>query len=140
MQVLRIHETVVTWDHMGVEAWSIDASRGATPRDHRILPKRIILVRHAESEGNVDNFAYTYVPDPQVPLVSQEDHLCALLQHGQPARHASVHVSRKIVQQTRDAQGCAGQTPEVLEAEVLLHAPSCCRHSQEGLLLAVVHA
>ena len=44
--------------------------RGATPRDHRILPRRIILVRHAESEGNIDNFAYTYVPDPQVPLVS----------------------------------------------------------------------
>jgi len=35
-----------------------------------VLPKRIILVRHAESEGNIDNFAYTYVPDPQVPLVS----------------------------------------------------------------------
>jgi len=46
------------------------ACRGATPRDHRILPRRIILVRHAESEGNIDNFAYTYVPDPQVPLVS----------------------------------------------------------------------
>ena len=44
--------------------------RGATPQDHRILPRRIILVRHAESEGNIDNFAYTYVPDPQVPLVS----------------------------------------------------------------------
>ena len=43
--------------------------RGATPQDHRILPRRIILVRHAESEGNIDNFAYTYVPDPQVPLV-----------------------------------------------------------------------
>lgn len=34
-----------------------------------MLPKKIILVRHAESEGNVDNFAYTYVPDMQVPLV-----------------------------------------------------------------------
>ena len=43
--------------------------RGATPQDYRILPRRIILVRHAESEGNIDNFAYTYVPDPQVPLV-----------------------------------------------------------------------
>ena len=41
---------------------------GATPRDFRILPRRIILVRHAESEGNVDNAAYTYLPDPQVPL------------------------------------------------------------------------
>lgn len=48
----------------------LNACRGATPRDHRILPRRIILVRHAESEGNIDNFAYTYVPDPQVPLVS----------------------------------------------------------------------
>eukprot|EP00889_Picochlorum_renovo_P005919 jgi/Picre1/32949/NNA_008276.t1 len=43
-------------------------STGATPRDHRILPKKIILVRHAESEGNVNNQAYTYLPDPQVPL------------------------------------------------------------------------
>lgn len=43
-------------------------SSGATPRDFRILPRRIILVRHAESEGNVDNAAYTYLPDPQVPL------------------------------------------------------------------------
>lgn len=41
---------------------------GATPRDYRILPQRIVLVRHAESEGNVDNRAYTYLPDPQVPL------------------------------------------------------------------------
>jgi hypothetical protein len=30
-------------------------------------------VRHAESEGNIDNFAYTSVPDPQVPLVSHCD-------------------------------------------------------------------
>jgi hypothetical protein len=30
-------------------------TRGATPRDMRVLPKRIFLVRHAESEGNVDN-------------------------------------------------------------------------------------
>jgi broad specificity phosphatase PhoE len=43
-------------------------SSRATPKDFRILPKRIILVRHAESEGNVDNQAYTYMPDPQVPL------------------------------------------------------------------------
>lgn len=56
--------------------------RGATPQDHRILPRRIILVRHAESEGNIDNFAYTYVPDPQVPLVSQHTKLysCCFIQ------------------------------------------------------------
>ena len=43
--------------------------RGATPRDHRVLPKRIILVRHAESQGNIDHFAYSEVPDPQICLV-----------------------------------------------------------------------
>jgi broad specificity phosphatase PhoE len=46
-------------------------SYGATPKDFRILPKRIILVRHAESEGNVNNQAYTYLPDPQVPLTQK---------------------------------------------------------------------
>ncbi|KXZ56778.1 hypothetical protein GPECTOR_1g700 [Gonium pectorale] len=44
---------------------------GAIPSDFRILPDRIILVRHAESEGNVDNKAYTYIPDSQVPLTAR---------------------------------------------------------------------
>ncbi|GIL42900.1 hypothetical protein Vafri_727 [Volvox africanus] len=44
---------------------------GAVPSDYRILPDRIILVRHAESEGNVDNKAYTYIPDSQVPLTAR---------------------------------------------------------------------
>ena len=48
---------------------TVTLCRGATPQDYRVLPRRIVLVRHAESEGNIDNFAYTYVPDPQVPLV-----------------------------------------------------------------------
>lgn len=52
----------------GYDARFHSTNMGATPTDHRILPRRIILVRHAESEGNIDNFAYTYVPDPQVPL------------------------------------------------------------------------
>ena len=68
--------------------WDGPCSRGATPRDHRILPKRIILVRHAESEGNVDNFAYCYVPDPQVPLVR----LCTTVRATlRTARHVIVH-------------------------------------------------
>ncbi|KAF8067106.1 phosphoglycerate mutase-like protein [Scenedesmus sp. PABB004] len=46
------------------------ASSGATPRDTRVLPQRIILVRHAQSEGNVNAGAYTYIPDPQVPLTA----------------------------------------------------------------------
>ncbi|KAG2499910.1 hypothetical protein HYH03_002198 [Edaphochlamys debaryana] len=43
----------------------------ATPPDLRILPERIVLVRHAESEGNVNNQAYTYIPDSQVPLTAR---------------------------------------------------------------------
>ena len=46
-------------------------SASATPRDHRILPDRIFLVRHAESEGNVDSSSYVTVPDSQVPLTDK---------------------------------------------------------------------
>ena len=34
----------------------------------RKLPRRIVLVRHGESEGNVDENAYTRVPDSQIKL------------------------------------------------------------------------
>ena len=43
-------------------------SAAATPADLRVLPRRIVLVRHAESLGNVDKGAYAVVPDPQLPL------------------------------------------------------------------------
>ncbi|KAI3434838.1 hypothetical protein D9Q98_002893 [Chlorella vulgaris] len=42
----------------------------ATPSDHRILPRRIVLVRHAQSKGNVDPFQYEHTPDPSVPLTA----------------------------------------------------------------------
>lgn len=57
---------------------------GATPKDFRVLPDKIFLVRHAESEGNVDNVAYTYIPDPQVPLVSRRAEAAHGLRPGQP--------------------------------------------------------
>ena len=34
----------------------------------RVLPRRIILVRHGESEGNVDESMYCRVPDPKISL------------------------------------------------------------------------
>ena len=36
--------------------------------DNKLLPKRIILVRHGESEGNLDTAAYTTTPDPKIQL------------------------------------------------------------------------
>eukprot|EP00892_Ulva_mutabilis_P011078 jgi/Ulvmu1/8342/UM042_0048.1 len=54
----------------GFDARFHSTSAGATPSDHRVLPERIILVRHAQSEGNIDNVAYTYIPDPQIPLTT----------------------------------------------------------------------
>lgn len=38
---------------------------------HKHLPKRIILVRHGESQGNKDDAAYTVIPDHKIPLTSQ---------------------------------------------------------------------
>ncbi|XP_062002700.1 phosphoglycerate mutase-like protein AT74 [Rosa rugosa] len=35
------------------------------------LPKRIILMRHAESQGNLDMAAYTTTPDNKIPLTEQ---------------------------------------------------------------------
>ncbi|CAN6452762.1 unnamed protein product [Victoria cruziana] len=37
---------------------------------NRILPKRIILVRHGESQGNLDDAAYTTTADHQIPLTA----------------------------------------------------------------------
>ncbi|RDX70913.1 Phosphoglycerate mutase-like protein AT74, partial [Mucuna pruriens] len=36
-----------------------------------VLPKRIILVRHGESEGNLDPSAYSTTPDPKIQLTAQ---------------------------------------------------------------------
>lgn len=40
---------------MSVIAWTQLINRGAIPKDFRVLPTNIILVRHAESEGNVNS-------------------------------------------------------------------------------------
>ncbi|KAF3531686.1 hypothetical protein DY000_02043877 [Brassica cretica] len=36
--------------------------------DNKLLPKRIILVRHGESEGNLDTSAYATTPDHKIQL------------------------------------------------------------------------
>jgi len=46
-------------------------SQNATPADLRVLPKRIILVRHAESEGNIEEAKYTVVPDPSICITAR---------------------------------------------------------------------
>ncbi|KAL6989618.1 hypothetical protein U1Q18_015369 [Sarracenia purpurea var. burkii] len=41
-------------------------------RQHqKALPKRIILVRHGESQGNQDGSAYTTTPDHKIPLTQE---------------------------------------------------------------------
>ncbi|KAI9185231.1 hypothetical protein LWI28_005485 [Acer negundo] len=40
-------------------------------QQRNMLPKRIILVRHGESQGNLDTSAYTTTPDHKIPLTSQ---------------------------------------------------------------------
>ncbi|XP_008796901.2 phosphoglycerate mutase-like protein AT74H isoform X2 [Phoenix dactylifera] len=52
------------------------AAGGTVPR-----PRRIILVRHGESEGNVDESVYTRVPDPRIGLTArgwQEAEACGV--------------------------------------------------------------
>ncbi|KVH92173.1 phosphoglycerate mutase-like protein AT74 [Cynara cardunculus var. scolymus] len=49
------------------------------------LPKRIILVRHGQSEGNIDGSAYTTTPDYKIPLtqqgISQAKHAGTRIRH-----------------------------------------------------------
>jgi len=37
----------------------------------RVLPKRIILVRHGESQGNLQPTAYDTIPDPKIQLTPE---------------------------------------------------------------------
>lgn len=49
--------------------------RQQQPDDHgsrRSLPRKIILIRHAESVGNVQPEAYAHMPDAEMPLVSSK--------------------------------------------------------------------
>ncbi|KAL1811805.1 hypothetical protein ACET3Z_021870 [Daucus carota] len=41
-----------------------------TSHNEKCLPKRIILVRHGESQGNRDGTAYTVTPDYKIPLTA----------------------------------------------------------------------
>ncbi|KAJ6816622.1 phosphoglycerate mutase-like protein AT74H [Iris pallida] len=53
----------------------------------RKLPKRIIVMRHGESQGNLDMSAYTTTPDYRIPLTS----------HGaEQARNAGRHIRRVL--------------------------------------------
>jgi broad specificity phosphatase PhoE len=45
-----------------------EMTRQHHPQCVRRLPKRIILVRHGESQGNLDMSAYTTTPDYRIPL------------------------------------------------------------------------
>ncbi|MED6172170.1 hypothetical protein PIB30_047570 [Stylosanthes scabra] len=52
---------------------------------HKVLPKRIILVRHGESQGNLDTAAYTTTPDHKIDLtatgVAQAQNAGACIRH-----------------------------------------------------------
>ncbi|CAN6340565.1 unnamed protein product [Urochloa humidicola] len=47
-----------------------EMTRQHHPHCARRLPKRIILVRHGESQGNLDMSAYTTTPDYRIPLTA----------------------------------------------------------------------
>ena len=50
------------------------ASPPSVPNPVCIRPHRIILVRHGQSEGNVDETAYTRIPDSKIALTHRVRH------------------------------------------------------------------
>ena len=57
-------------DPGGSECRFCEMTRQHQPQCARRLPKRIILVRHGESQGNLDMSAYTTTPDYRIPLTA----------------------------------------------------------------------
>ncbi|KAG8067124.1 hypothetical protein GUJ93_ZPchr0005g14281 [Zizania palustris] len=53
---------------VGSECLFCEMTKQHHPHCARRLPKRIILVRHGESQGNLDMSAYTTTPDYRIPL------------------------------------------------------------------------
>nr|GEX94762.1 phosphoglycerate mutase-like protein AT74H [Tanacetum cinerariifolium] len=64
------------------------------PNRSKSLPKRIILIRHGESEGNRDNSTYTTIPDHQITLTPQ-----GITQ----ARHAGTQIQRVVSNNNNNA-------------------------------------
>ncbi|KAG0449453.1 hypothetical protein HPP92_027316 [Vanilla planifolia] len=68
-------------------------------RPQRRLPKRIILVRHGESMGNLDTAAYTTTPDYKIPLTplgfeqarEAGKRICEVISDGNRAANWKVH-------------------------------------------------
>jgi hypothetical protein len=60
---------LISWYALRRNPLELERLAADEKREHR--PKRIILIRHAESEGNVDAAKYVSVPDNQMPLTSK---------------------------------------------------------------------
>lgn len=64
------HHPAAAEDPGGSECRFCEMTRQHHPQCARRLPKRIILVRHGESQGNLDMSAYTTTPDYRIPLTA----------------------------------------------------------------------
>jgi broad specificity phosphatase PhoE len=51
-----------------LRARGVATEQPPSPLSRRVLPRRIVLYRHGESRGNVDESLYCRVPDPLIPL------------------------------------------------------------------------
>lgn len=61
------HEKMIT-NPNGDAQLHQNQQRGHQQQYPKCLPKRIILVRHGESQGNKDDAAYSLTPDHKIPL------------------------------------------------------------------------
>mmetsp|Transcript_16670 Transcript_16670/g.22981 ORF Transcript_16670/g.22981 Transcript_16670/m.22981 type:complete len:428 (-) Transcript_16670:136-1419(-) len=58
-------------EEIDLEGMSLQKLNRELMRERRVLPRRIILVRHGESEGNIDETKYSSVPDPRIKLTAK---------------------------------------------------------------------
>jgi len=58
-------------DDLSQEVKLLKCSKVQSQKERLNFPKRIILIRHGESEGNADESIYSTQPDWKVPLTEQ---------------------------------------------------------------------
>lgn len=65
----RLYPGAIVCSHESSNGFPEKSMSASTPKPPR--PRRIILVRHGQSQGNVDECVYTRVADPKVMLTQQ---------------------------------------------------------------------
>lgn len=65
---IAVEDLLKKIDDLSQEVKFLKCSKASSQKERLNFPKRIILIRHGESQGNKDESVYSTLPDWRVPL------------------------------------------------------------------------